>query len=136
MRDFDKHALIAAARGVTGAFVSSAKCSAGRVGAALLSASGEIFTGICIDTSCSLGFCAEHAAIADMLKHRQSRIVAIVAVHTDGRILSPCGRCRELIRQVDAENWETRAIVTENEIVTLAALLPFEAPVGKPGEVR
>jgi len=62
--------------------------------------------------------------------------VAIVAVHTDGRILSPCGRCRELIRQVDAENWETRAIVTENEIVTLAALLPFEAPVGKPGEVR
>ena len=132
MSSFDRGALIAAAHGVAGAFLCSERCKAGSVGAALLSASGEMFTGICIDASCSLGFCAEHAAIAEMLKHRQTRIVAIVAIHADGRILSPCGRCRELIRQVDAENWNTSVIVTDTEVVTLGALLPFEVPVGKP----
>lgn len=29
------------------------------------------------------------------------RIVATVAVGTDGVIMAPCGRCREMIRQVD-----------------------------------
>ena len=35
---------------------------AGGVGAALLSASGKVYVGVCIDTSSSMGFCAEHAA--------------------------------------------------------------------------
>ena len=32
---------------------------AGGVGAAILSESGKIYTGVCIDTACSMGFCAE-----------------------------------------------------------------------------
>jgi hypothetical protein len=43
-----------------------------------------------------------------MLKHRQTRIVAIVAVGDDGAVLAPCGRCRELIRQTDPAHWNTR----------------------------
>jgi cytidine deaminase len=38
--------------------------SAGGVGAALLSDRGAVYTGVCIDTACSMGFCAEHAAAA------------------------------------------------------------------------
>jgi cytidine deaminase len=60
-----------------------------------------MFTGVCVDTACSLGFCAEHAAVAEMLKVRQSHVRMIVAVNKDGAVLAPCGRCRELLWQVD-----------------------------------
>jgi cytidine deaminase len=121
--------LTAAALGVTGRFSVSAACTAGGVGAALLADSGEVFTGICLDTQCSLGFCAEHAAIAEMLKHRRSRILAIVAVKADGSILAPCGRCRELIRQVDPANWDAQVILPGRVLVGLCDLLPHSEPV-------
>ena len=37
----------------------SEQMEAGWVGAAVLGAGGRIYTGVCIDTDCSLGFCAE-----------------------------------------------------------------------------
>ena len=120
---FDAEALKAEALKVVGRFECSKDCVAGGVGAAVLSASGEIFTGICIDTACSLGFCAEHAAIAEMLKHRQTRIVAVIAVKAAGRVIPPCGRCRELMHQVDDANWDAK-IVLDNAVVTLRDLLP------------
>jgi cytidine deaminase len=120
--------LIAAARNVAGDFVCSRECSAGSVGAALLSETGDVFIGICIDARSSLGFCAEHAAIAEMLKHRQTRIRAIVAVADDGAVLAPCGRCRELIRQTDPANWMTQVILLGKQVEPLSALLPFLEP--------
>jgi cytidine deaminase len=131
MARMDPAALIAAARKVAGDLASSQECSAGSVGAALLSESGEVFTGICIDARSSLGFCAEHAAIAEMLKQRQRRIRAIVAVREDGEILPPCGRCRELIRQTDTANWDTQVILPGNRIEPLSALLPFSQAAGR-----
>ncbi len=124
MSTFDPEELKAAALEIVGKFAPSADCKAGAVAAALLTDAGEIHTGICVDTACSLGFCAEHAAIADMLKHRRSRIVAIVAVDHRGDVLPPCGRCRELIRQVDADNWHTKIVLPRGVIVSLADLLP------------
>lgn len=125
MTRFDPKVLTASALKAAGDFACSADCHAGGVAAALLTASGSIHTGICIDTACSLGFCAEHAAIADMLKSRQTKIIAIVAVNEDGKIMPPCGRCRELIRQVDPENWTTEVVVGEDKVVTLAELMPY-----------
>jgi len=124
--------LIGAAKAVAYEMLCSEDCSAGSVGAALVTASGSVHTGICIDTACSLGFCAEHAAIADMLKHRQTQIVAIVAVGSAGNLMPPCGRCRELIRQVDPRNWHTRVAVADDVIVRLADLMPYGEPVGPP----
>jgi cytidine deaminase len=132
MPAFDLKALKAAAVAVVGDLVCSDHCAAGSVSAALLAATGDVFTGICVDTQSSLGFCAEHAAIADMLKHRQTRIIAILAVDTHGTIRPPCGRCRELIRQVDPENWNTGIVVAEGKVVPLSDLLPFANPAGKP----
>ena len=68
--------------------------TAGSVSAALLTQSGNIYSGICLDMACGIGFCAEHAAIADMLKAHETVIKSIVAVRADG-IVPPCGRCRE-----------------------------------------
>ena len=47
---------------------------AGQVAAALMTKSGNIYTGICIDTACSLGMCAERNAIAHMLTCGESEI--------------------------------------------------------------
>ena len=120
--------LIAGAREVVGDFVCSTDVRAGGVAAALLTASGDVFTGICIDTSCSLGHCAEYSALSEMLKARQTEIAAIVAVAETGEIIPPCGRCRELIRQVSAANWRTRVIVAPGRTATIADLIPFSAP--------
>ena len=62
-------ALISASRQITGEFqLSRSWLSAGSCGAALRCENGQIYTGICLDLSCGVGFCAEHAAIAEMLK--------------------------------------------------------------------
>lgn len=46
---------------------------AGHVGCALETVGGVVFTGICIDVPCSIGICAEQAAIAEMLKNRETK---------------------------------------------------------------
>jgi cytidine deaminase len=104
----------------------SQESEAGGVGAALLSDSGAVYTGVCIDTSCSMGFCAEHAAAAAMVTAGENRIVKMVAVNWDGRILPPCGRCREFISQLHDDNRAAEVLVAEGVVVALAALLPHD----------
>ena len=116
--------LVAAATALAGEFRTSDTCVAGEVAAVLVSASGRVYTGVCIDTACSLGFCAEHAAIAEMLKARESEIALVVAVSAKYGILLPCGRCREMMWQVDPRNRATRVIIGHDKVVTLGELLP------------
>jgi cytidine deaminase len=97
---------------------------AGGVGAALLSESGRVYTGVCIDTGSSLGFCAEHAAAAAMITAGESRVAKMIAVGWDGRIMPPCGRCREFISQLHDDNLDTEVMVDEDNVVTLRELLP------------
>jgi cytidine deaminase len=99
---------------------------AGGVGAAILSESGRVYTGVCIDTACSMGFCAEHAAAAAMITSGESRISKMIAVGWDGRIMPPCGRCREFISQLHDDNRNTAVMVSDGVIVTLRELLPYD----------
>lgn len=99
---------------------------AGGVAAALVTDQGNVYKGVCIDTACSMGFCAEHAAISAMITARENRILKIVAVGWDGKIMPPCGRCRELIKQVHSENKNTEVLVAEDKVMTIAELLPFD----------
>jgi len=126
MNDLDRQ-LIDAARGVCGEFALGVgwgtKWSAGGVGAALRTAKGDVFTGVCIDLGSGLGFCAEVSAIAEMLKARQTRIEAIVAV-AGGRVIPPCGRCRETMAQIDAGNLDCTVLVDPDRAVPLRQLLP------------
>ncbi|MFO7960415.1 MAG: cytidine deaminase [Nitriliruptoraceae bacterium] len=100
--------------------------SAGSVGAALVSDSGAVYTGVCIETACSMGFCAEHAAAAAMVTRGENRVVRMVAVDVDGRVTPPCGRCREFISQLHAANAVTEVLVNDETVVTLQQLLPFD----------
>ncbi|UCE30919.1 MAG: hypothetical protein JSW68_12900 [Burkholderiales bacterium] len=124
--------LIAAARAVCGAFALDYDLSAGAVGAALRTAAGRVYTGVSVELGCGLGFCAEVAAIADMLKHRETRIVEIVAVKGE-RIVPPCGRCRETLAQIDPGNLDTRVIVAEDRDIALRELLPAPWTVARKG---
>ena len=96
---------------------------AGGVAAALVTDQGNVYRGVCIDTSCSMGFCAEHAAIAAMLTAGENRVEKIVAVNWDKHILPPCGRCREFLLQLG--NPETLVLVAKNTAVPVKNLLPY-----------
>lgn len=101
---------------------------AGDVGCALLTEQGHLFLGVCIDTGSGTGFCAEHSAIAAMVTAGETRIHKIVAVWMQGQdtyILSPCGRCREFIRQIDEANLDTEVILDVDRVMRLRELLPF-----------
>ena len=99
-------------------------CSIGEVGCALLTSNDSIFTGLSINCGCGIGFCAEHSAIAQMLSQGQSKIYMIVSVGEDRSILPPCGRCRELIFQINYSNLKTKVILAKTEIITLDKLIP------------
>lgn len=95
----------------------------GGVAAALVTDKGNVYRGICIDTACSMGFCAEHAAIAAMLTAGEDKVAQIVAVNWDKTVLPPCGRCREFLLQLG--NPETQVLVAENTAVPVKELLPY-----------
>lgn len=103
----------------------SEAAEAGGVGAALLSESGTVYVGVCIDTRCSMGFCAEHAAAAAMITAGENRVLRMVAVNRNGVILPPCGRCREFISQLHRDNLNAQVLVTEGVVTTLRELLPY-----------
>ena len=115
--------LIEIARSLVGDISLSGGNSAGSVGAVLLTAKNNVYSGICLDYACGLGFCAEHAAVAEMLKHRETEIITIVAV-SEKRILPPCGRCRELILLTNPVNSKTQVIISEDRAIELSTLLP------------
>lgn len=104
----------------------SESAESGGVGAALLTESGAVYVGVCIDTACSMGFCAEHAAAAAMVTAGENRVLKMVAVDWDGSILPPCGRCREFISQLHDDNLNTEVLVDEGVILTLRELLPHD----------
>lgn len=99
----------------------SATVEAGGVAAALVTDKGNVYRGVCIDTACSMGFCAEHAAISSMITAGESRVEKIVAVGGNG-IMPPCGRCREFLMQLG--NADCEVMVDENTVVRLKELLP------------
>lgn len=115
--------LIQAARAVVGELKLRKEFSAGGVGAAIRTVQGNIYTGVSIELGSGLGFCAEIAAIAQMLTNRETQIDTVVAVTSDS-ILSPCGRCRETMAQIDERNLDCKVIIGEEREVLLRDLLP------------
>ena len=49
----------------------------------------------------------------------------MVVVDENGVVLSPCGRCRELLWQLDKANGESLIVLAENLSRPLKELLPY-----------
>ena len=112
----------------------SSAAEAGSVAAALLTDSGQIYTGICIETKCSMGFCAEHAAAA-MITAGESHVVKMVAINKRGNVLPPCGRCREFISQLNDKNIEADVLINRKKSMKLKELLPYDWREAKMSEI-
>ena len=116
-----------AARSVRNGRAISDYVEAGGVAAAILSESGKIYTGVCVDTACTLGICAERNAIFHMLTQGEHRISRVLAVMSSGKTGAPCGACRELMTQLMPGEYTNIQIMLdyENEkTITLGKLTP------------
>ena len=99
----------------------------GEVSAAILSGSGKIYTGVCIDTCSTLGICAERNAIFNMITNGEQEIKKVVAILPDGSSGAPCGACRELMVQLMPEKYKGTEIMMDykqERIMTLGELTP------------
>ena len=88
---------------------------AGGVAAAILTSSGKIYVGVCIDTCSTLGICAERNAIFNMITNGESEIVKVLAIMPDGKTGAPCGACRELMVQLMPEKYKDIEIMLDYE---------------------
>ncbi len=105
----------------------SAYVDAGGVAAAIESESGKTYVGVCVDTACTLGVCAERNAIFNMLTNGENSIKRVIAISSDGKAMPPCGACRELMSQLDPENFRKIEIMLDSDndrVVTLGGLTP------------
>jgi len=100
----------------------------GDVGAALVTDKGNVYTGVCMDTS-GIGFCAEQSAIAAMVTAGETRVEKIVATWKDENgdtfVIAPCGHCREFMRQTNDGKMDIEVILSEGKTVKLSELLPY-----------
>ncbi len=69
-----------------------------RVGAALLTASGQVYTGVNVENaSYGLAICAERTAAVKAVSAGEREFVAIAVVTDNGG--SPCGACRQVLAE-------------------------------------
>jgi len=118
-------AMLAAARSVRDK--AHAPYSRFKVGAALQDEQGRIHAGCNVENAAyPQGLCAEAGAIAAMVAAGGTRIVAAVVVGEGPRLTTPCGGCRQKLREFAGD--DTPVIVADLQQVrgrfTLGELLP------------
>lgn len=119
--------LYKAAKNVQNPREVSERIYAGGVAAAIEASSGKIYTGVCVDTSCTLGICAERNAIFNMITNGDSEVKRVLAIMSDGKTGAPCGACRELITQLMPKSYQHVEIMLDykkEKVVTLRELTP------------
>ena len=119
--------LYEAAKGVLNPRTISAYVTAGEVSAAVLSSSGKIYTGVCIDTCSTLGICAERNAIFNMITNGEQEIRKVLCIPPVRGKGAPCGACRELMVQLMPDQYKSIEIMLDYEsekVMTLGELTP------------
>ena len=97
------------------------------VGAAVLTPEGEIFSGCNVENAAyPQGWCAETSAIAAMARAGRRRIAEICVVGGGAGLCTPCGGCRQRIREFAAPDAAVHVAGPEGvrASFTLAELLP------------
>ena len=119
--------LYSAAKAVQNGRALSDYIDAGGVASAILSPSGRIYTGVCIDTCSTLGICAERNAIFSMITNGEQEIIKVLTIMPDGRTGAPCGACRELMAQLMPKQYKSIEIMMDysrERIMSLGELTP------------
>ena len=98
-----------------------------RVGAAILGGGGDIYSGCNVENaSFPEGWCAETSAIAAMVAAGERRIAEIAVVAEKMLLITPCGGCRQRIREFATPETLIHLCDAEGvvETMTIADLLP------------
>ncbi|HHX08613.1 MAG TPA: cytidine deaminase [Chloroflexi bacterium] len=97
------------------------------VGAAVLADDMQIYGGANIENSAyPSGLCAERVAIFHAISEANKKILAVVVATKNGG--SPCGSCRQVMREFGAPDMPIILVDEEGDIVlesTLEGMLPY-----------
>jgi len=75
-----------------------------RVGAALLTGTGRIFTGANVENAAyGESLCAERAAVAGAIAGGERELIALAIAAENGKTAAPCGSCRQVIVEFSPE---------------------------------
>jgi cytidine deaminase len=99
-----------------------------KVGAAIATPGGKVFTGCNVENAAyPVGTCAEAGAISAMLAAGESRIAEIMVMGEGENLVTPCGGCRQRIREFAAGDTPIHIAGPEGirKSFTLEELLPF-----------
>ena len=98
-----------------------------KVGAALLTSDGRVFTGCNVENSSyGAGICAERTAAVKAVSEGAVRFSAIAIANAGGGLTFPCGICRQFLSEFAEEGFRIilRNDKSELEIFTLEELMP------------
>jgi cytidine deaminase len=98
------------------------------VGAAVRSADGAIHGGCNVENAAyPQGTCAEAGAIAAMVAAGQTRILECVVVGPGPEVITPCGGCRQKLREFAGDDLPVHLCGPDglHRTVTLGQLLPM-----------
>jgi cytidine deaminase len=99
-----------------------------RVGAVVKGANGRLYAGCNVENAAyPEGCCAETSAIAAMVMDGESKIVEVLVMGGGEGLVTPCGGCRQRIREFAADDAPIH-ICSPDELrrtVTLGELLPL-----------
>ncbi len=99
-----------------------------KVGAAIATPDGQVFTGCNVENAAyPVGSCAEAGAISAMIAGGAGRIGEIVVMGEGDVLCTPCGGCRQRIREFAAPDARIHIAGPEGirRSFTLDELLPF-----------
>ncbi len=114
---------------------AQAKYSHFKVGAALLTNDGEVFTGCNVESSSyGLTICAERVALTKALSEGRTAFKAIAIVAKDGAFCPPCGACRQLLFDYAPDIDVILTNGKEKQIFKLKELLPHAFDESNLGE--
>jgi len=96
-----------------------------RVGSAILTASGEIFTGANVENaSYSLTICAERSAIFKAVNAGYKDFTAIAIYVDSDKDFPPCGACRQVMAEFSPDLKVIYANLNGFQVTDLKTLLP------------
>ncbi|MFM8329491.1 MAG: cytidine deaminase [Actinomycetales bacterium] len=93
------------------------------VGVAALVDDGRIISGCNVENaSYGLTLCAECSLISELIMSGGGRLIAAVCVDKNGNLLSPCGRCRQLLYEHGGDQLE---LLTPDGPKNMKVILPW-----------
>ena len=99
-----------------------------KVGAAVRGRGGGVYSGCNVENAAfPAGTCAEEAAIAAMLAAGESRIAEVLVAGDGDALVTPCGACRQRIREFAGPETAIHVVGPEGvrRSFMLEELLPF-----------